>query len=136
MEEHIWKPVEADMEGLTAQIVYKNELDEEYVHAIDAFFENGNPRARCWNRCSGDWPGCRMTCPAFAQVAEQIRAEVREWEKMPPYDPFNFMLNRTESIDDQNFYVEEFDTLDGAHWAIALDIRQRLQDLLDLEAEE
>lgn len=55
---------------------------------------------------------------------------------MPPYDPFNFMLNRTESIDDQNFYVEEFDTLDGTHWAIALDIRQRLQDLLDLEAEE
>ena len=77
-----------------------------------------------------------MTCPSFAQVAEQIRAEVREWEKMPPYDPFNFMLNRTESIDDQNFYVEEFDTLDGTHWAIALDIRQRLQDLLDLEAEE
>ena len=77
-----------------------------------------------------------MTCPAFAHVAEQIRAEVREWEKMPPYDPFNFMLNHTKSIDDQNFYVEEFDTLDGTHWAIALDIRQELQDLLDREAEE
>ena len=52
------------------------------------------------------------------------------------HDPFNFMLNHTEDIDEQNFYVEKFDTLDGTHWEIALDIQQQIQEILDHEAEE
>ena len=31
-----------------------------------------------------------------------------EYEKVPPYDPFNFMLNHLCSIDDNNCYVEEY----------------------------
>jgi predicted lactoylglutathione lyase len=46
------------------------------------------------------------------------------------------MLNHTEDIDEQNFYVEKFDTLDGTHWEIALDIQQQIQEILDHEAEE
>ena len=46
------------------------------------------------------------------------------------------MLNHTEDIDEQNFYVEKFDTLDGTHWEIALDIQQQIQEILDREAEK
>ena len=55
---------------------------------------------------------------------------------MPPHDPFSFMLNHTEDIDAHNFYVEEFDTLDGTHWAIAVDIEKQIQDYLDKETED
>lgn len=44
-----------------------------------------------------------------------------------------FMLNHTEDIDDRNFYVEEFDTLDGTHWEIAVDIEKQIQEYLDKE---
>lgn len=137
MSEHIWMPVESDEDlGGGCQFTYRNELGEEYIHVIDCFYEYQNPRACCWKGCSGDWPGCRMTCPAFAQAAEEIRDLQREFEKMPPYDPFNFMLNHTGEIDDHNFYVEKFDTLDGTHWEIALDIQQQIQDVLDRRTEE
>ena len=137
MSDHSWIPVEADTNLYgDYQFVFRNELGEEYVHVIDSFFEYDNPRACCWKECSGDWPGCRMTCPAFAQAAEQIRTAQREYETMPPYDPFNFMLNHTEDIDEQNFYVEKFDTLDGTHWEIALDIQQQIQEILDRKAEK
>ncbi len=137
MSEHIWIPVEAVEEYCGEyQFVYRNELGEEHVHVIDNFFDSGNPRACCWKECSGDWPGCRRTCPAFSEAADQMRAMEREYEKMPPYDPFGFMLNHTEEIDTENCYVEKFDTLDGTHWKIALDVHQQIQDLLDQESRE
>lgn len=46
---------------------------------------------------------------------------------------YNFMLNHFCSIDDNNYYVEEFDTLDGAHWEIAVDMDGQLLDMLDEE---
>ena len=55
---------------------------------------------------------------------------------MPPYDPFNFMLNHIKDIDERNYYVESFDTLDGTHWEISVDIGQQIQELLDEETEE
>lgn len=137
MPDHKWTPVEAVKERYgECQFVYQNELGEEHIHVIDSFCEYDNPRACCWKKCCGDWPGCRMTCPAFTQAAEQIRVMKREYERMPPYDPFNFMLNHTEDINEQNFYVEEFDTLDGTHWEIALDIQQQIQEILDQEGED
>ena len=45
------------------------------------------------------------------------------------------MLNHTAAIDTENCYVEEFDTLDGPHWEIALDLNQHIQDYLDQEPE-
>ena len=137
MAEHEWIPVEAvkDRDG-EYQFTYRNELGEEHVHVIEGFYDYGNPRACCWKGCSGDWPGCKMTCPAFSQVAEQMVAQQREYEKMPPYDPFNFMLNHTKDIDDHNYYVETFDTLDGTHWEISVDIEQQLLDQLDEETKE
>ena len=55
---------------------------------------------------------------------------------MPPHDPFSFMLNHYCSIDDNNCYVEEFDTLDGAHWEIAVDVADHLLDMLDEETKD
>ena len=72
-----------------------------------------------------------MNCPAFAQIANQMHAEKREYEKIPKYDPFSFMLRHTKDIDDHNCYVEEFDTLDGTHWEIAVDIEKQIQMLLE-----
>ena len=59
--------------------------------------------------------------------------EQKRYETMPPHDPFSFMLNHYCSIDDNNCYVEEFDTLDGAHWEIAVDVADHLLDMLDEE---
>lgn len=137
MAKHKWIPVEAveDNSG-EYQLTYRNELGEEHIHVIEGFNDFGNPHAFCWTECSGDWPGCRRTCPAFSQVAEQMLDQQRKYEKIPPYDPFNFMLNHTKDIDDHNYYVETFDTLDGTHWEIALDIEQKIQKYLDRESED
>ena len=54
---------------------------------------------------------------------------------IPPYDPFNFMLNHLCSIDDNNCYVEEFDTLDETHWEIAVNVEKQLLELLDKETQ-
>ena len=76
-----------------------------------------------------------MICPAFAQIANEMQSERHKYEKMPKYDPFSFMLHHTKDIDDTNCYVEEFDTLDGVHWEISVDIEQRILDGLDMEDE-
>lgn len=55
---------------------------------------------------------------------------------MPPRDPFSFMLNHCCSIDDNNSYVEEFDTLDGVHWEIAVDVADHLPEMLDEETKD
>jgi len=137
MAEHQWLPVDAVQDSNSAlQFTYRNELGEEHIHVIDDFYDYWNPRSGCWSGCSGDWPGCRMTCPAFAQIADEMQAEKREYEKKPKYDPFSFMLHHTKDIDDHNCYVEEFDTLDGAHWEISVDIEQKIQDRLDQETDE
>ena len=137
MSEHEWVPVEAveDNSG-EYQFTYRNELGEEHIHVIEGFYDFGNPRAFCWKECSGDWPGCRRACPAFAQAAEQMLDQQLKFETIPPFDPFNFMLNHTMDIDDHNYYVETFDTLDGKHWEIALDIEQKIQKYLDRESED
>ncbi len=136
MAGHNWTPVEAVKDrGGEFQFIYRNELGEEHVHVIEGFFNYGNTRAYCWQGCSGDWPGCRMTCPAFAQAADQMMEEQRKSQRMPPYDPFSFMLNRTEEIDASNFYVEQFDTLDGIHWEIALDLEQQILETLEEESQ-
>ena len=133
MPEHIWKPVEAVDEGLTVQITYRNEQGEEFIYITDGW--GCGRRAVCWPRCSGDWPGCKASCPALTELEEKWAAEEREYQKIPPLDPFNFMLNYLCSIDDNNCYVEEFDTLDGAHWEIAVNVEKQLLELLDEETQ-
>ncbi len=39
------------------------------------------------------------------------------------------------SIDDNNCYVEEFDTLDGTYWEIAVNVEKQLLELLDEETQ-
>lgn len=137
MSEHQWFPVDAVQDHSSAlQFTYRNELGEEHIHVIDDFYDYWNPRSGCWSGCSGDWPGCRMICPAFAQIANEMQSERHKYEKMPKYDPFSFMLHHTKDIDDTNCYVEEFDTLDGVHWEISVDIEQRILEGLDMEDEE
>ena len=137
MAEHTWYPaeVERDCYG-DYQCAYRNELGEEFVYIISEFSGNGGPHGTCWHSCSGDWPGCKADCPLWNIVENDWSEMKRKSEKMPPYDPFNFMLNRTEDIDERNFYVESFDTLDGTHWEISVDIEQQLLDQLDEETEE
>lgn len=133
MPNHIWKPVDADEDGFTAQITYQNELGEEFIYSTDTW--ECDPRAICWPSCSGDWPGCRASCRAFSVIQDKRYAEMAEYEKIPPYDPFSFMLNHLCSIDDNNCYVEEFDTLDGTHWEIAVNVEKQLLELLDEETQ-
>lgn len=139
MKEHIWKPVEAvqEMRG-EITCIYRNELGEEYTHVTELFGVWGNEylRACCWSGCSGDWPGCKMTCPLFTDLGNEMLEKQREWEYIGPMDPFSFMLNQTEEIDAHNCYVETFDTLDGTHWEIAVDISRQIMEELDAETEE
>ncbi len=80
MAEHTWMPVEGDKDSFSLrQIVYRNELGEEYVHVFDNFFYFDDPRAACWKGCSGDWPGCKMTCSAYAEIAEEMRMAQEDW---------------------------------------------------------
>lgn len=67
---------------------------------------------------------------------EELVAEQKKYEEIPPRDPFSFMLNREWYIDDNNCYVEAFDTLDGSHWEIAVDINDWLLELLDEETSD
>ena len=55
---------------------------------------------------------------------------------MPPKDPFSFMLNHACGVDEDNCYYEEFDTLDEAHWIIAIDVEDRFLEFLDQEEED
>ena len=45
------------------------------------------------------------------------------------------ITNHLCSIDDNNCYVEEFETLDGAHWEIAVNIEEQLLEFLDEETQ-
>ena len=135
MSEHIWFPIDADYDGCGMfEIVYRNERGDEFVHVVDSW-EN-SPHALCWKNCSGDWPGCKMSCPLFTGPMEELVAEQKKYEEIPPRDPFSFMLNRERYIDDNNCYVEAFDTLDGSHWEIAVDINDWLLELLDEETSD
>ena len=141
MDNHIWKLIEATDDGLNIICTYRNEIGEEYVHAVsDAFvsFEGdsyGNLRTCCWCGCSGDWPGCKTTCPLFGDIADKRVRSRKESEEIGPIDPFCFKLNHTCEIDKNNCYVEAFDTMDGAHWAIAVDIERQILDFIDWETE-
>ena len=133
MTEHIWKPVDADEDGLTVQITYQNEMGEEFIYTTDGRgYETHLP---CWPGCSGDWPGCKASCPALTELDEKWAAEEKKYQKVPPLDPFNFMLNHEAFIDDNNCYVEAFDTLDGAHWEIAVNVEEQLLELFDEETQ-
>ena len=137
MKEHIWKPVDAVYDGWCIQITYQNELGEEFVYTTcDELMnceEHSGLRAMCWPHCCGDWPGCRSGCCAYNAMMEMWSAQEKEYSAMPPMDPFSFMLNHFCSIDDNNYYVEEFDMLDGAHWEISVDVDEQLLDMLDEE---
>ena len=63
-------------------------------------------------------------------------SERRRHEIVPPVDPFGFILNRDCTIDDDNFYIESFDTVDGAHWEIALDVSVQILQYLDEQTAE
>lgn len=72
-----------------------------------------------------------LTAPLFTGPVTEWVEEQKRYETMPPHDPFSFMLNHYCSIDDNNSYVEEFDTLDGVHWEIAVDVADHLLEMLD-----
>ncbi len=138
MPDHIWKPVEAEVSG-AIQVVYRNELGEEHIHVTDygeLYTESRSPHVLCWSGCSGDWPGCRKDCFFIQARLESVASEHRELEFVPPVDSFRFMFNHIDYIDDHNCYVEAFDTPDGAHWEIAVDIDRQLLDKLDEETRE
>lgn len=140
MDNHIWQLIEAVDDGWNIICLYRNEVGEEHVHTVSdvVSFEDssyGNLRSCCWSGCSGDWPGCKMTCLLFGDVADKRMQERKEQEEIEPLDPFSFMLNHTCNIDNANCYVEEFDTLDGVHWSIAVDIEKQILDFLDQETE-
>lgn len=137
MEEHIWKLTEtvSDRSG-KIQCTYCNELGEEHVHLADGVEAYGNPRACCWSGCSGDWPGCKVSCLLFEEIANEMLEERKEHERISEPDPFSFMLNKSCDIDENNFYVETFDTLDGTHWEIAVDIGAQILNYPDEEGRE
>ena len=132
MKEHIWTPVDSDEDGLTTQITYQNELGEEFVYATDGCISH----KMCWPGCSGDWPGCRAGCKAFNSLQDKWNAEMKQEQTIPEYDPFSFMLHHECFIDDNNLYVEQFETLDGVQWEIAVDVGEQLLDLLDDETRD
>ena len=134
MSNHIWKPVDADDDGLRFQITYRNECGEEYVHVTDAC--GSNLHSTCWKNCYGDWPGCKKDCQIFASIMEEQAAARKQLEQIPELDPFSFLLNWECFFDDHNCYVEAFDTLNGAHWEIAVDVDHRLLELLDEDTED
>ena len=138
MAEHIWKLVEVLQEDCDIQCTYRNELGEEYVHVVDCYgiSDSMQLHACCWSGCSGDWPGCRSDCPLFTDLANEMLQKHREHERVDPPDPFNFMLNKTEGIDAHNCYVETFDTLDGTHWEIAVDISRQIMEQLEAKIRE
>ena len=139
MQEHDWFPVSSDKDLGMFQITYRNELGEEYIHVADDFgvdLSSSSVHSLCWPKCSGDWPGCRMNCPLFNGPVQEEAAERKRFEIVPPYDPFNFMLNRDWDLDDNNCYVESFDTLDGTHWEIAVDVSDQVLQLLDEETKD
>ena len=136
MFEQQWLPISSDEDLGEFQITYRNELGEEYVHVADGFgvdLSSSSVHSLCWSKCSGDWPGCKMICPLFTGPMEEKAAERKRFEIVPPYDPFNFMLNWDCDLDDNNCYVESFDTLDGTHWEIAVDVSDQVLRLLDEE---
>lgn len=136
MAETFWKPVKAEDDGFAIQITYKNEHGEEHIHVAESWgidIDSSIMHTLCWNRCSGDWPGCRNKCPLFTGPVAKMAAQQKRYETMPPRDPFSFMLNHYCSIDDNNCYVEQFDTLDGAHWEIAINVDEQLLDMMDEE---
>ena len=137
MQENNWIPVEGIYDGWCAQITYRNEKGEEFTYTtcdeLMTFDEQSGSHAICWPGCCGDWPGCRASCCAYSALLETWADQEKAYCAMPPMDPFSFMLNHFCSIDDNNFYVEEFDTLDGAHWEIAVDVDEQLLDMLDEE---
>ena len=80
--------------------------------------------------------GAALTAPLFTGPVTEWVEEQKRCETMPPRDPFSFMLNHYCSIDDNNSYVEEFDTLDGVHWEIAVDVADHLPEMLDEETKD
>ena len=131
---HIWRPVDADNDGLNLQITYRNELGEEFLYSTE--YCSFSSRKLCWKHCCGDWPACMAACPAIKLIWEEEEAERKSAKPVQSDDPFNFILNHNCYIDDNNYYVEEFDTLDGAHWEIALDINEQIQRTLDEETDQ
>ncbi len=136
MAEPFWKPVDAEDDGFAIQITYVNETGKEHIHAAELWgidIDSSIAHTLCWNQCSGDWPGCRNSCPLFTGPVADLIAREKEYEVMPPYDPFSFMLNHYCEIDDHNTYVESFDTLDGVHWEVSVDVNDKLLEMLDEE---
>ena len=132
MQQHIWTPVDADEDAFTTQITYRNELGEEFVYAT---YWSARDRI-CWPGCSGDWPGCMAGCRAFNALQDKWHEQRRQAETMPTYDPFSFMLHHECFIDDNNLYVEQFETLDGVQWEIAVDVEKQMLELLDDETRD
>ena len=139
MSDQNWRPINAEDDGCAVLITYRNEAGEEHVHVADSWcvdLDSSILHTLCWRQCSGDWPGCKANCPLFTGPVTEWVEEQKRYETMPPHDPFSFMLNHYCSIDDNNCYVEEFDTLDGAHWEIAVDVADHLLDMLDEETKD
>lgn len=130
---HTWKPVSFEEDGYTIEITYRNELGEEYVDSSDYC----GKRFFCWEGCSGERPVCRWTCPvcnrrpSTSMIEDYVRSE-RNIE----YDPFLFLEHHECFIDDNNLYVEQFETLDGVQWEIAVDVDGQLLDMLDDETRD
>ena len=118
--EHIWKPVDAERDKYgSVQIVYKNELGEEYVYSPSISIDVS--RDTCWPICSryGDWPGCKFSCPLFNLPREQhvsplgVDQSFKADEPSTPIDGVLSDRNSFEPVDMQEWieghYAEEAD---------------------------
>ena len=130
---HTWKPVSFEDNGYSIEITYRNELGEEYVDLSNCcgkgFF--------CWEGCSGEWPVCMWTCPVCNRhTSTSMIEDYARSERDIEYDPFLFLEHHECFIDDNNLYVEQFETLDGIQWEIAVDVGEHLLDMLDDETKD
>ena len=78
----------------------------------------------------------KKICPLITEYYESVVTERRRHETVPPVDSFSYILNHDCTIDDDNFYVESFDTIDGTRWEIALDVSAQILQYLDEQTAE
>ena len=133
MEEHSWKPIAFDDDGYTIEVIYRNEQGEEYLHVSDSYGTSFS----CWEGCSGEWPACKWDYPIYNRHrSKSILEDYIRRENNPDYNPFDSLQHHECFIDDNNLYVEQFETLDGAQWEIAVDVGEQLLDMLDDETRD
>ena len=125
--ENSWRPADFEDDGYTIEVTYRNDQGEEYVDITDSY----GKFIRCWPGCGGEWPACKHSCPVWNhRTAKCMIEDYLLRESHPGYDPFDAIRLRARFIDEDNErYVEQFETLDGIQWEIAVDLDAQPDDV-------